>query len=512
MERISFMTNRTRFTSLILTALLLLPCLAACGSSPAQAETTPAVTEASEITAVTETTGPCTHTYAETESIPAKALTDGSRTMTCSLCGDAYTETVPATKSLKVLAIGNSFSVDAMEFLWHIAKNSGVETVVLGNLYIGSCSLDKHAGNIQKNAADYKYYKNTAGSWTTRDSTTVEYGLKDEDWDIITVQQASGSSGAGGSYSRLDYILEYITENKPEAEIYWHMTWAYQQDSTHSDFSKYGSSQTKMFDAILKTVNEQVKPKEAIDGIIPAGTALQNLRASSVGDTVTRDGYHLSRGIGRYTAGLTWFSYITGVSPDQVEWFPQDYVLDIRPHLDEVREAVKSAIAAPENYTLPKAPDPSVKNPETDEEYLAALGKNIEDYELLDWALEVQAYYNSTSSAHHNELISKANSTANNLPNFIASHTFTKEQLPVGSVILLDKGYEYRPEGWVDEKLPRNASSVRPAKVSSRAVEVTEEWWGNFAVRAFNLGSSPSAAMTEDDISHLRIYVPKGTK
>jgi len=506
------MTIRIRLAFLILAALLLFPCLASCGSSPAEAETTPTVTDAPETTAAPETAAPCTHSYAETEAVAAKALTEGSRTMTCSLCGDSYTETIPATKSLKVLAIGNSFSVDGMEFLWQIAKNSGVETVVLGNLYIGGCSLDTHAGNIQKKSASYKYYKNTAGSWTTRESTTVEYGLKDEDWDIVTVQQASGSSGIASTYSRLDYILEYIAENRPEAEIYWHMTWAYQQDSTHKEFSKYGSSQTKMFDAILKTVNEQVKPKEAIVGIIPAGTAIQNLRASSVGDAVTRDGYHLSHGLGRYTAGLTWFSYITGASADTVEWFPETYTLDIRPHLDAVKKAVNDAIASPESYLPPRAPDPSLKQPETDAEYLAAFGKNIEEYELLDWALEVQAYYNTTSGSQYNVLISRANSTAKNLPNFIASHKFTKEQLPVGSVILLDKGYEYRPEGWTSEKLPKNASSVRPAKVSSRAVEVTEEWWGNFAVRAFNLSRSPAAAVTEEDIAHMRIYVPKTAK
>ena len=42
-----------------------------------------------------------------------------------------------APKSLKILAIGNSFSTDSMQYLNQIAKCAGVETIVLGNLYYG---------------------------------------------------------------------------------------------------------------------------------------------------------------------------------------------------------------------------------------------------------------------------------------------------------------------------------------------------------------------------------------
>ena len=45
---------------------------------------------------------------------------------------------------LKILTIGNSFSVDCMEFVYQIAKAAGVEKIKLGNLYISGCSLGKH--------------------------------------------------------------------------------------------------------------------------------------------------------------------------------------------------------------------------------------------------------------------------------------------------------------------------------------------------------------------------------
>ena len=57
-------------------------------------------------------------------------------------------ENLPTTvKSVKILAIGNSFSKDAMEHLYTVLKAEGVEEILLGNLYIGGCTLDKHAAH-----------------------------------------------------------------------------------------------------------------------------------------------------------------------------------------------------------------------------------------------------------------------------------------------------------------------------------------------------------------------------
>ncbi len=492
---------------LIMVTVLSLLALSACGDAPADDSVQDDFLQDYESTAPVVTTVPETtahvHEYTESIETPAKIFTDGVKKFTCSACGDSYTEAIPATKTLKILAIGNSFSVDAMQYLWNIAKDGGVEKITLGNLYIGGCSLETHANNIAGNTAAYTYYKNTSGSWTTTKSVSVLTALNQEEWDIVTVQQASNYSGMPSTYSYLTSILSYVEKNEPNADVYWHMTWAYQQNSTHSGFKNYSNDQMTMYNAILKAVESDVKTKSAICGVIPAGTAIQNLRSSYIGDTVTRDGYHLSYDFGRYTAALTWFSYFTGKSPDEVDWMPADHAVKLTPHLPAIREAVKNAIAAPEKVTAVKAEDPGVKDPQTDEEWIAAMGKKAENYVLLDWMLEVQAYYNSSSSSN---LTSHANSTASNLPNFIASKQLTKTELPVGSIIIVDEGYQYRPEGWVslDAKNPN-----RPGNVSARCVEATDAWWGTYTVRAFNLSASPNRAMTEADAAHLRIYVPK---
>ena len=497
-----------------LLAILMIVPLASCNKTeepevttePAPVQTTAEQTELATEPPVTD----CVHTYTEVITEKPKALKDGSKTLTCSACGDSRTEAIPATKTLKVLAIGNSFSSDATEYLWNIAKDGGVEKIIIGNLYIGGCALDKHYSNIKANSGAYKYYKNTNGRWTETANVSVQKGLADEEWDIVTVQQASGSSGVENSYAPLPKILDFLAENEPNADVYWHLTWAYQGNSTHSSFPTYGKDQMKMYNAILTALNSKVKVQESIVGIIPSGTAVQNLRSSYIGDTITRDGYHMSYDYGRYTVALTWFAYLTGGDVDKVTWLPTSYKAILEPHLPAMREAVKGALAKPEEITKVTAAKPASSTPTidagmTDAEIFAALGKKIEDYTLLNWPRKVQSYYDSTKGSH---LIDSTNSSASNIPNFISSVMLTKENLPVGSIVICDSGYKYRAEYWKDANT-KNTSSTRTPNVTTHVDEVTEAWWDGITLRAFNLSTSVTRAVTEADIPHLRIYLPK---
>ncbi|MBQ9768904.1 MAG: hypothetical protein IJW27_01745, partial [Clostridia bacterium] len=93
----------------------------------------------------------------------------------------------------------------------------------------------------------------------------------------------------------------------------------------------------------------------------------------------------------------------------------------------------------------------------------------------------------------------------NTSPKYIASKLLYKADLPVGSVIILDSGYSYRPEGWIDAS---TKNSERPGMVNAKFTEVDEDWWGSYTIRAFNLYKD-SNQRTEEDAAHLRIYVPK---
>lgn len=257
-------------------------------------------------------------------------------------------------KSLKVLAIGNSFSVDAMEHLYTIAKAEGVSEIVLGNLYIGGCPLNQHADNIKTGEAAYKYYKNTTGEWAVNPQyVSLLQGLQDEQWDIITMQQSSGNSGLTDTYQPyLDELIAFVNENKtnPEAKLFWHMTWAYQSDSTHVPFANYGNNQNSMYLGIVNALQKSVEPVNAFEKTLPVGTAIQNARTSFVGDTLTRDGFHLSD-LGRVIAAYTWYAVIDG-QPLYAVNIDRAGTLNItESHKRVIVEAVNAAIANPYGVT-----------------------------------------------------------------------------------------------------------------------------------------------------------------
>jgi hypothetical protein len=252
---------------------------------------------------------------------------------------------------MNILAIGNSFSKDAMQWLYDIALDGG-EKVTLGNLYIGGCSLETHLDKARGNKADYVFCTNTNGIWNEEPDQTLLYGIKYTDWDIITMQQASALSGIKSSYEPwLSELIRYVTMHKtnPAAKLAWHMTWAYQHDSVHEKFSNYQRNQMTMYNAIIKSVKSGIVKNRAFSFVIPAGTAVQNVRTSYIGDTLTRDGFHLSYNLGRYIAGMTWFKKITGLSLESISYVPDAEIT--KEYQVIVKEAVEGAVKNPFRIT-----------------------------------------------------------------------------------------------------------------------------------------------------------------
>ena len=143
--------------------------------------------------------------------------------------------------------------------------------------------------------------------------TSLLSALQDEPWDYITVQQVSQNSGLYDTYypfmpSLLQYLRTHATN--PGVRFAIHQVWAYACDSNHSGFANYDNNQSRMYREIVKTVN-RVSRKEHIPIVIPSGTAIQTGR-NLMGDRMTRDGFHLDYGLGRYIAACTWYETFFG--------------------------------------------------------------------------------------------------------------------------------------------------------------------------------------------------------
>lgn len=214
---------------------------------------------------------------------------------------------------VKLLGLGNSFLQNAVEQnLYELAKAEGVD-IIIGSMTIGGCSLGTHWNNISNDKAVYSYLKIEGDNRTRTPNQAVSSIIKEEDWDYISIQQVSGSSGISSTYNNLPDILNYLRENatNPDVEFILHQTWAYAENSTHTDFPKYDKDQMKMYRAIIETT-KQAAESNKMDIIIPSGTAIQNGRTSYIGDDFTKDGYHLNS-VGMYTASCAWFQKLYGV-------------------------------------------------------------------------------------------------------------------------------------------------------------------------------------------------------
>ena len=227
--------------------------------------------------------------------------------------------------TIRILAIGNSFSEDAVEdHLYGLARESGL-TLIIGDMYKGRCSIERHVRNMREDIPEYKYRKIDAyGEKTEIVDYTLKQALEDEDWDYVSLQQSSPNSGFPDTYDLLPELVEYVKARVPEdAVLMFHQTWAFSKDSPHKEYYRYDNDQLKMYNAIVAAVSQVIPQIEDIKIVIPSGTAIQNARTSILGDDLTRDGHHLSRPHGRYVASCTWLQAVLGKNPVGNKYCPE---------------------------------------------------------------------------------------------------------------------------------------------------------------------------------------------
>ncbi len=280
--------------------------------------------------------------------------------------------------ALKILMLGNSFSDDTSCYMYHIAKNAmangafgddvNIEHFKIANLAKANCTLDLHLSNAQNDAGAYNFRVVTdekivadspVSTDSVYDSTDSTYKISDavssDNWDFISFQEFSSDF----SYKALPELIDIVSAYCPTAQIVWHMTWAYEESaSPHTHLAAYGGNQMAMYNALVAGAQNAKKNISAIDLIAPTGTAIQNARATSMGDTLTRDGYHLSgegsmvgtgTHNGRYIAALTFFGKLSGIDLNKITYRPTnvtdtDYTLSI--------QAAIAAIKNPFEVTL----------------------------------------------------------------------------------------------------------------------------------------------------------------
>lgn len=223
---------------------------------------------------------------------------------------------------LRVLDIGNSYTNDATNLLPLIAKASKADlsTICLYRCYRSGASFKNWVDiyNDEDNARNYKISKVLgdlpanvqSGTGGAGDGKLFRDALSNEKWDLIIIHQVStyapyysmwNNNNAAGD---LDELISIIREHQPNAELGFllvHSYWSnYKNNIENSSFDRW-----QLIANSAKSFCEDYD----VDFVIPYGTAIQNLRASSLNNEydLTRDGTHCGYGLAQYTAACCYY-------------------------------------------------------------------------------------------------------------------------------------------------------------------------------------------------------------
>ena len=379
-----------RIVALLAAALLCLG-LAACGGGQPDGSDTTTSSKKTTTTTAADTAengdGADTTTAGEeiTTTTPAKEDKPTTTSHTKNVQGGiahttSATTAAPTTSApknpIRILAIGHSFAVDALRaHMWDLLHGAGYDYIVVAYLFTPSCSLNEQWDRMQGKADHEQYCKTDpyTGQWSYSGPeqgspyNKVQYAIRDEKWDIITLQPDPDYGGGlkywpnvTDDYANLGKIINWINQNKTnsKAKLYYHMTWSFATDCAlwcFGNSSPFKGDQLLHYRSFVEATQTYVLDAHPgkFAGVIPAGTSIQNARTSKLGDTFNMpgnndpkaDGYHLNDK-GDYVAALTWYAVITGKSATTASYHA-DYDADFA----ILAEAVDNAVAKWDDVT-----------------------------------------------------------------------------------------------------------------------------------------------------------------
>lgn len=223
-------------------------------------------------------------------------------------------------KNLHILDIGNSYTEDVTHYISQIAAAANAtDCHSLYRAVRGSASFKSWVDTY--NDEDTKEYSIrqicgpaipnvTCGSGNIGDGHLFRQALKNGKWDLILIHQYSSFStdfeawNGNGKKGNLKELITIIRDTNPQATIGFLLihswSWDYTENKDKSSFKRWMN---------IANAVKMLKLNYDIDFIIPYGTAVENLRATSLNDgsDFSTDGTHLASGLGDYVAACCYW-------------------------------------------------------------------------------------------------------------------------------------------------------------------------------------------------------------
>ena len=240
------------------------------------------------------------------------------------------TQTPEEEKVLKIMIIGNSHSVDTFNLLQKVfADQQPDQEVVLGIMYYSGCTVSKHVSFAQQDRAAYIYYRNSSGVWDKMEDATLDYGLRDQAWDIIVFQGGRGDSENEYNLKGRRALEEIVKEHVAQPyKMLWQITWPSPDDPLFfsEDYpvqppagwmeylqTKFGHDTFYQFEMMLDTPQPHLTEDETYEKVISTGAGIMYAHAALnvLQQELWRDYTHLSD-YGRLIAAYTFYAQFTG--------------------------------------------------------------------------------------------------------------------------------------------------------------------------------------------------------
>ena len=246
-------------------------------------------------------------------------------------------------KQLKVLMVGNSFSICCLDFTPQIAANLGYN-LDLASIYIGGCSLERHCKNFQSEEKGeapgikkpYRYDRSVANVRTvSKNKISLIEALTNTVWDVVTIQQASHASWNPQTYEPWgDQLIAAIRKYAPKAKILVQETWSY--PPWDGRLKKFGFDGPEMYKRLHQTYGDFAQ-KRGLE-IIPTGTAAEIV--TNRNQLFTKPDFHFNK-VGTYLQGLVWAGKLFNVDPRKCTYTPS-FVTEKR--VKELQESAAQAL------------------------------------------------------------------------------------------------------------------------------------------------------------------------
>lgn len=239
-------------------------------------------------------------------------------------------------ETIRILFIGNSFTLDATDHLPGILNAAGIRNFSMERSYHGGYTLVEYNKNFSEPQICQRYrlqpgateWAGGAPSSAGCTSSLTDFWDSGKPYDIVVMQEYTESKYAWAGYTEqqegidaVNALMEKIRAMQPGKEpVFVYLMSQISAKNRSILVNWWGNDRGRMYSAVSIHA-KQVLRQTGIKYLIATGTAVENLRTTSLnvdnGMDLSRDLYHLDKGISCYTASCTVFETILGPCVDK---------------------------------------------------------------------------------------------------------------------------------------------------------------------------------------------------